>query len=134
MKKIAGDITILHKCTKNHNHKRVASWDTEWGKQNFLLIWAIFLGQKNQNFETKKNPGDIIILQLCTIYENHMMYGSWDMKHATDRMFCHFGPFSALLPLYIVCIRVSTPLKNAIPLFLAKPPLNQQTVQAPLFR
>ena len=35
----------------------------------------------------------------------------------------------------IVCIRVSTPLKNTTPLFLAKPPLNLQTVQAlPLFR
>ena len=32
---------------------------------------------------------------------------------------------------YIVGIGVSTPLKNTIPLFLAKPPLNQQTVQAP---
>ena len=29
---------------------------------------------------------------------------------------------------------VSTPLKNPIPFFLAKPPLNQQTAQAPLFR
>ena len=30
----------------------------------------------------------------------------------------------------IVCIRVSTPLKNTPPLFLAKLPLNLQTVQA----
>ena len=34
----------------------------------------------------------------------------------------------------IVCIRVSTPLKNTTPLFLAKPPLNQQNFQAPLFK
>ena len=25
---------------------------------------------------TKKNPGDIIILDKCTINDNHMMYGS----------------------------------------------------------
>ena len=32
---------------------------------------------KNQNFEEmKKTPGDIIILHLCTINDNHMMYGS----------------------------------------------------------
>ena len=29
-KKIAGDIIILHMCTKNHNHVRYSSWDTEW--------------------------------------------------------------------------------------------------------
>ena len=34
-----------------------------------------------------------------------------------------------------MCIAVSTPsLKNTTPFFLANPPLNQQTVQAPLFR
>ena len=39
---------------------------------------------KNQNFEKlkkkKKKPGDIIILHMCTINDNHMMYGSWDIK------------------------------------------------------
>ena len=35
----------------------------------------------NQNFEMKKTPGDIIILHKCTINDNHMIYGSWDMKH-----------------------------------------------------
>ena len=27
-KKIAGDIIILHMCTKNYNHMRHSSWDT----------------------------------------------------------------------------------------------------------
>ena len=32
---------------------------------------------ENQNFERmKKTPGDIIILHMCTINDNHMMYGS----------------------------------------------------------
>ena len=32
---------------------------------------------ENQNFEKmKKIPGDIIILQMFTLYDNHMMYGS----------------------------------------------------------
>ena len=32
---------------------------------------------KNQNFEKmKKAPGGIIILHMCTITENHVMYGS----------------------------------------------------------
>ena len=31
-KKIAGDIIILHMCTKNHNHMRYSSWDTKWDR------------------------------------------------------------------------------------------------------
>ena len=54
---------------------------------------------KNQNFEKiKKTPGDIITLHMCTINENHMIYGSWDMEHVTDRIFCHFGPLFSILP------------------------------------
>ena len=33
--------------------------------------------QENQNFENMKNmPGDIIILHMCLINDNDMMYGS----------------------------------------------------------
>ena len=36
---------------------------------------------ENQNFERmKKTTGDII-LHMCIINEDHMMYGSWDMEH-----------------------------------------------------
>ena len=32
---------------------------------------------ENQNFKTeKKTPGDITILHICTINDNHMMYSS----------------------------------------------------------
>ena len=38
--------------------------------------------QKNQNFEkVKKTSGDIIILHMCTMNDNHVTYGSWNMKH-----------------------------------------------------
>ena len=67
----------------------------------FFVILDYFLQfyptttQKNQNFENvKKTPGDITILHKCTIDDNYMLYGSWDMKH--DRIFCHLGPFFAL--------------------------------------
>ena len=38
--------------------------------------------------------------QNFALHDNHMMYGSWDMEiwSAMDRIFCHFGPFFALLP------------------------------------
>ena len=53
------------------------------GETSFFVILGHFLpfdppkNPKNQNFEkNKKKPGDIIILHLCTINDNHMMYGS----------------------------------------------------------
>ena len=65
MKKFAGDIIILHMCTKNQNPMMYSSWDTEWDRQNCLSFWAIFCpfpipsppnDPENQNFEkTKKN-------------------------------------------------------------------------------
>ena len=82
MKKFAGDIIILHMCIKNHNHMMYGSWDTEWGTK-FFVILAHFLpfqpldNLENQNFNIeKKTPGDIIILHICTINVNHMMYDS----------------------------------------------------------
>ena len=70
-KTFTGDLIILHICTKNHNHMRYSSWDTEWdiffchfgsfyncvsqmtiiwcmvpeilsNTHDFLSIWAIF--------------------------------------------------------------------------------------------
>ena len=55
--------------------------DTNFGQ--FRPFFAILpsINQKNQNFEKmKKTSGDITILHLCTINDNHMMYGSWDIE------------------------------------------------------
>ena len=45
----------------------------------------------------KKAPGDIIILHMCSINDNHviMVPQTWS---TTDRIFCHFGLFFVLLP------------------------------------
>ena len=53
--------------------------------------------KKSKFWKMKKIPGDIIILHQCTINDNHVMYGSWDMK-LTDRFFCYLDHF---LPLYL---------------------------------
>ena len=82
------------------------SWDMKCNRQNFLSFWTIFClftplppppnNPKNENFEKlKKRPGGIIILQTCTINDNHMMYSSWDMKYDRHN-FCHFGQFFCL--------------------------------------
>ena len=95
MKKFAGDIIILYMCTKNHNHMIHGSWDKEWHRQNFLSFWAIFCPsiplttRKIKILKLKKMPGDIIILHICTINDNHMMYGSWD-KECNKQIFLSF--------------------------------------------
>ena len=73
MKKLPGDIFILHRCNINDNHVMHGSWDTKCNRQNFLSFWTIFCtftpnNPKNQNFEKMKKP---------SINDNHMMHGSW---------------------------------------------------------
>ena len=86
MRVILGDIFILHLCITNDDHMMYGFWDIERDRYNLLSFWAIFCTLtpltkvKNQNFEKiKKIPADTIILHMCTINENRMMYGSWDM-------------------------------------------------------
>ena len=86
MRVILGDIFILHLCITNDDHMMYGFWDIERDRYNLLSFWAIFCtltpltNVKNQNFEKiKKIPADTIILHMCIINENRMMYGSWDM-------------------------------------------------------
>ena len=41
LKKKKKQLLILHMCTKNYNHMRNNSWDTEW--DNFFVILGHFL-------------------------------------------------------------------------------------------
>ena len=69
LKKSTGDIIILHKCTKNHDHMLYCSWDTVHDRCScYFSFWAIFSPftsltcPKNGNFKKmRKTPGDIII-------------------------------------------------------------------------
>ena len=106
MKKIPGDIIILHMSTLNQNHMMYDSWDMERDRQNFFSFWTIFCPftpppslttQRIKVLEKwKKDLGDIIILRKCTINDNHMINRSWDIN--CNRFFCHLEPFFALLP------------------------------------
>ena len=88
-------------CNKNHNHMMSASWYIMWCtvpqiwsvKDRIFVILDHFLSfylphnLENQNFEKmKKVPGDI--LHMCTINDDHMTYGSWEIEHA--REYHHF--------------------------------------------
>ena len=70
-----------------------------WGTQFFCHFGPFFalLPPRNQNFEKiKTTTGDITILHMCTINDNHMMYGSWDIEHDRQNLlsswtiFCSF--------------------------------------------
>ena len=65
----------------------------------YFLLFYPTNNQKNQNVEKfKKTPGENIILHQCTIYGNHMMYGSWDMKCNKQNFFVILGHFLYFYP------------------------------------
>ena len=84
------------------------SWETEWKRQNFLSFWAIFCSftppplmiLKIKILEKKeKMPGDVLSTYRCTINEDHMIYGSWNIRCNRQKFssFCAiFCPFSPL--------------------------------------
>ena len=71
MKKNPGDIIILHKCSKNRDHKLYSSWYMKCSRQNFLSFWVLFCPftplttQINQNFEKMKKS-----LEIWSFYTN----------------------------------------------------------------
>ena len=104
MYKKPADIILLHMCTINEDHMMSGFWNIRHDRQSFLSFWAIFCPltllttwkiKILKKMKKKKITGDIIILQLCTTNENHMMYGSRDMN-CSRHFFCHFGPLFAL--------------------------------------
>ena len=81
-------------------------WDMEHERQNFSHFGPFFAlytpsppnNPKNQNFQKlKKHPRDIIILHKCTINDNHIIYGSWDINCNRPIFFVILGHF---LPFY----------------------------------
>ena len=104
MKKIEGDVIILHMCTKNHNHMRYSYWDTEWQRiYHFGPFFTLFHPLLPNNPEKqilkkwKKASGDVIIFlqqktRSCDVCL--LRYG------VQQTIFCHFRPLFALLPYY----------------------------------
>ena len=65
---------------------------------------------ENQDFKKiEKTPGDIIILQMCTINDNHMMYGSCEMEFHKQSFLSFrtiFCPFTFFYPLRTQQIKI----------------------------
>ena len=106
LQKIAGDIIILHMCTKNHNYMRYSFWNTKW--EIFLSFWANFYPltpplttQKTKIMKKwKKTSGDVIILDLCNKKQDQviMLTQIWSV---TNIIFYHFRPFFALFAYWL---------------------------------
>ena len=57
----------------------------ECNRHNLLSFWTVFcpftpIWTQKIKILKKWTPEEINILQMCTINDSHMMYGSWDMK------------------------------------------------------
>ena len=118
MKKLAGDVTILHMCTQSIEYSIMyGSLDMECDRQNFFVIMDRFLPfyrprhppcplpppdtlltQKMKIEEMKKILEDIIILQMFTINYSHMIYGFSDMECNRQNYFVILDRLFALSP------------------------------------
>ena len=63
----------------------------------FVILGHFLLFYPTIDPENKKNKktANIFPLHMCTINQDHMMYGFWDIK---CKVFCYFGPYFALWP------------------------------------
>ena len=101
MDNLPGDI-IVRRCNMNDNHMMYGSWymkhDRIFCHLDRFLPFYCPNNPKNQNFERLgKTSWDIIILHMCTINDNHVMYGSWDMEHDRQNFlsfWTFFWPFT----------------------------------------
>ena len=100
-----GDIIILHMCTINDNYICLVPLISST-MDRFFVILDNFLpfyspnNPKNQNFEKlTKMPSDIIIFQMCTINDNHVMFCSWDMQRDGQNFLSFWTIFCPFIPL-----------------------------------
>ena len=70
------------------------SWGIRW--YPFFAILPSWKPGKSKFWKNEKMPGDIILLNMCNINDNHM-YGSWDMGHDRQKCLSFWASF-ALLP------------------------------------
>ena len=79
-------------------------WDMECQRQKVLSLWTIFCpftplcNQKIKILKKWKKHLNILSFYKCLPHMTVIWYMVFQIWSATDNMFCHFGPFSALLP------------------------------------
>ena len=94
-----GDINIFHVCDINEDQMKYGSWAI---RRNGEIFWRTTFGpltlltQKIKILKKWQNTRAYIILHLCNTNDDHMMHGSWDIKHDRQNFFdilCYSLPF-----------------------------------------
>ena len=96
-KKTPGDVIILNLYNKKHDHVMYAYSDCHCHFRPFFTLAELLTPKIKIWKKCKKNPGYIILLHICIINQDNMMYGSWDMKYNRHNFFVILGHF---LPFY----------------------------------
>ena len=91
LKKLPGDIIILHRCTINDindiNHMMYGSWDTKCDRKNFLSFWAIFCTffplttQKIKILKKIKKKTNTWTYYFTQVYHKWQSYDIWFLKY-----------------------------------------------------
>ena len=97
------------------NDMMYGSWDAESNRQNILSFWTIFCftssnNPENQHFE--KKYGDIIILHMRTINEDHMMSSSWYMECARQNLLSFWTISCPFTPIVTSKIKILKKMKK----------------------
>ena len=61
-----------------------------WGRTDIFLFWIInqnFEKMKKQQQQQQQQQKDTIILNMCAINKNHMIYGSWERERNREIFF-----------------------------------------------
>ena len=89
MKKFAGDIIIIHMCTKNHNHIMYDFWNTEWDRQKSLSFWTIFCPftpLTTQKIKIRKNEKNAEkYYHFTQVYHKWQSHEVWFLKYRAWR-------------------------------------------------
>ena len=102
IKKIPGDIIILHQCTKNNNHRIFNLQNMMWIALQVILgdlcLLPYFWLRKSKSLKKRKKiPGYIIILHLHLKSHDHLMYSSLQMMPtALQVILGQFLPFYSI--------------------------------------
>ena len=97
MKKLSGDIIILHSCNINDNHMMYGSRDTECNGHNFLSFWTMFcpFTQKIKIEKNEKNTNRYNFTHVYHKWQSYdlrfLRYGTWQTRiFVTLDHFLHF--------------------------------------------
>ena len=98
------DIIISHLCNTNDNHMMYSFWDMEEDRHNFLSFWTSFCHftplttQEIQKIKIMKKWKKHLEISFYNINENHMINGSWDMKHDRQNFLSFWASFCPFTP------------------------------------